>query len=71
VADFLDLDTLLAQMVLALGAALVLGNGFALVAARRGVKPKDAEGELRTGRAWFLLTVGVVISVWGAASLTG
>lgn len=70
-ADFLDLDTLLAQMVLALGAALVLGNGFALVAARRGVRPKDADGELRAGRAWFLLTVGLVISVWGAASLTG
>jgi len=45
------------------------GNGFALVANRRGMRPKDAEGELRTGRAWFLLAVGFVISVWGLASL--
>ncbi|MDX1691771.1 MAG: hypothetical protein R3290_12190 [Acidimicrobiia bacterium] len=68
-ADFFDLDTLLAQLVLALGAALVLGNGFALLANRRGMRPKDADGELRKGRAWFLTAVGLVIAVWGAASL--
>jgi hypothetical protein len=67
--DLLGLDTLLAQMILALGAALVAGNGYALVMAWRGVKPKGAEGDLRTGRAWFLLAVGLVIAVWGLASL--
>lgn len=67
--DILDLDSLFAQLILGLGAALVLGNGFALWMARRGVKPKGAQGELRRGRAWFLLTVGAVITAWGTASL--
>ena len=70
--DIFDLDTLLAQMVLAVGAALALGNGYALVMARRGVKPKGQEGELNRGRAWFLLAVGLVITWWGLGSiLTG
>jgi hypothetical protein len=67
--DIFDLDSLLAQLILGLGAALVVGNGYALLMARRGVKPKDAQGELRRGRAWFLLVVGVVIAVWGGTSL--
>jgi len=68
-ADFFDLGSLLAQLILALGAALVAGNGYALVMARRGVKPKNATGNLRKGRAWFLFAVGLVIAVWGLASL--
>ncbi|MBI5157871.1 MAG: hypothetical protein HZA58_07675 [Acidimicrobiia bacterium] len=67
--DLLGLDTLLAQIILALGAALVAGNGYALVMARRGKRPKGADGELRRGRAWFLLVVGIVMAYWGAASL--
>lgn len=67
--DILDLDSLFAQLILGLGAALVLGNGFALWMARRGVKPRNAQGELRRGRAWFLLAVGAVITAWGSASL--
>lgn len=67
--DIFDLDSLLAQLILGLGAALVIGNGFALVQAKRGVKPKGAEGDLRRGRAWFLLAVGLVIATWGATSL--
>lgn len=67
--DIFDLDSLVAQMILAVGAALVLGNAYALVMARRGVRPKGAEGDLRRGRAWFLLAVGVVIAAWAAASL--
>jgi hypothetical protein len=68
-ADFFDLDNLLAQLLLALGAALVAGNGYALFMARRGVKPKNANGELRRGRAWWLLGVGIVIALWAGASL--
>jgi len=67
--DILDLNSLFAQLVLALGAALVRGNWYAIVMARRGVKPKNIEGEFRPGRAWFLLAVGIVIGLWGAASL--
>jgi hypothetical protein len=67
--DIFDLDTLFAQLMLALGAALVIGNGYALVMAKRGVRPARAQGELRSGRAWFLIAVGLVIATWGLASL--
>jgi hypothetical protein len=67
--DIFDLDSLVAQLILAMGAALLIGNAYALVMARRGVRPKGAEGDLRRGRAWFLLAVGVVITAWSAASL--
>ena len=67
--DIFDLDTLLAQLILAVGAALLAGNAYALYMARRGVKPKKAQGELRRGRAWWLLIVGAVISGWALVSL--
>ena len=67
--DIFDLDRLLVLMLLAIGLALIAGNGFAIIQARRGKKPKDEEGEFRPGRAWWLLGVGVVMTVWGAASL--
>ena len=35
----------------------------------RGKRPKKAQGDFRPARAWFLLAVGAVISVWGLASL--
>ncbi len=69
--DILNLDTLLAQLVAALGAALVVGNGAAIYVHWRGKTPKRAPGEFRAPRAWFLLAVGLVIGVWGLASLLG
>jgi hypothetical protein len=67
--DIFDVDAIFAQLALALGAALVVGNGYALVMARRGVRPANAEGDLRRDRAWFLIAVGALISVWGLATL--
>lgn len=67
--DIFDFDNLFKQMVLALGAALVLGNGYAIYQHRRGRKPKGATGEFRPARAWWLLAVGVVIGGWGLASM--
>lgn len=67
--DIFDLDSLVAQLILAVGAALLIGNAYALIMAKRGVRPKGAEGDLRPGRAWFLLSVGAVITAWAAASL--
>ena len=67
--DILGLDTLLAQLILAVGAAMVLGNGFAIYQAKRGNAPKGVEGTFNTVRAWWLLSVGVLIAVWGIASL--
>ena len=68
ITELLGLDDLLAQMILALGAAMVLGNGWAIIQHRRGKAPKGA-GEFRAGRAWWLLAVGAFILLWGAASL--
>jgi hypothetical protein len=67
--DIFGLDNLLAQLVLALGAALAVGNGFALVAHRMGKRPKEQQGDLRRRRAWFLLIVGLVMSYWGLGSI--
>jgi hypothetical protein len=69
VSDIFDLNRLLVLMLLAIGLALVFGNGAAIIQARRGRKPKDEEGELHRGRAWWLLAVGVMMTVWGLASL--
>ncbi len=67
--DIFNVNELLAQLMLAVGAALVLGNGYALFVARRGVTPKGMEGDLRRGRAWWLVLVGLVITVWAGVSL--
>lgn len=67
--DIFDLDRLLVLMLLAIGLAMIAGNGFAIIQARRGKTPKGEEGDFRPGRAWWLLAVGVVMMVWGLASL--
>ena len=69
VVEALGLDALLGQFVVALGGALVLGNGYAIYKARRGERPQGEEGEFRPARAWWLLGVGIVILVWGLVSL--
>ena len=71
VVDFLGLNDLMAQLILAVGAAMVLGNGYAIYQARRGNAPKGAEGSFNPVRAWWLLGVGTLIAVWGVASLAG
>lgn len=67
--EFFDLDLLMKQIALAFGLAMFLGNLFAIVQHHRGKTPKDEEGELRTGRAYWLLAVGALIAVWAAVSL--
>ena len=71
ITELLGLDTLLAQLVLALGAAMVLGNGFALWKHRRGEAPAVEGAQFRKARAWWLLAVGTLISIWGVVSLIG
>lgn len=67
--DFLNLDLLIKQLALALGLAMLIGNGYAIYKHRKGEKPKDEEGDFRPGRAAWLISVGVLISLWGAISL--
>lgn len=69
VVDIFGLNDLLAQLILAVGTAMVLGNGFAIFQARRGNAPKGAEGTFNPIRAWWLLGVGILIALWGTASL--
>lgn len=68
--DVFDINALFPQLVLALGAALVGGNGLALWHHRQGRRPEGL-GPLRVGRARWLMVVGVVMSAWGLATLLG
>lgn len=67
--DIFNLDLLIKQLALALGLAMVIGNAYAIYKNRRNEKPKDEEGEFRPGRAYWLLSVGTLIALWGGISL--
>ena len=61
-------DKLLPSLLLALGAAMVVGYGMALL--RPPEKPK--KGELKRaplGRTVVMMAFGAVIAIWAAASL--
>lgn len=61
-------DDLLPYLVLALGAALVVGNGMALVRPPKQVK----KGELTrapVGRSAVMIAIGFVAAEWALASL--
>lgn len=66
--DLFDINSLFPQLVLALGAALVGGNGMALWHDRRGKRPEGL-GELRVGRARWLVVVGLIMAGWALATL--
>ena len=62
-------DNLLPYLVLALGGALLVGNGLALVRPR----PDATDGELPrapVGRTIVMMIVGGVATVWALATLT-
>lgn len=61
-------DNLLPLLVLALGAAMVMGNGLALV--RPPAQPRDGELERApAGRSVVMIGIGLVAAVWALASL--
>jgi len=70
VADQLFLgNDLLAWLMLALGGALALGNGLALVRPPR----EEREGDLArapVGRSVLMASVGLIAALWALASLT-
>ncbi len=62
-------EDLLAWLVLAIGGALALGNGLALVRPPR----QPREGELArapVGRSLVMGTLGLVAAIWALATLT-
>ena len=69
ITELLGLDDLLAQMILAVGAAMVIGNGFAIFQHARGKRPEGESGEFRAARAWWFVAVGLLIAIWGIGSL--
>ncbi|MGH3651128.1 MAG: hypothetical protein ACRDU9_10515 [Acidimicrobiia bacterium] len=57
-------------MILALGLALLIGNGVAWWKHRKGETPKGVEqAQYRPGRVVFLSVVGVVLTLWGGVTL--
>ena len=61
-------DNLLPYLVLALGAALVVGNGMALVRPPKQAK-KDELARAPLGRSAVMIAIGFVAAVWALASL--
>lgn len=69
--DFIGVDTLLAELILAIGLAVILGNGLAFYKNSRGEKPAgvDEQSEFRPSRALFLIAAGALMAAWGVASI--
>lgn len=61
-------EDLLPYLVLALGAAMVVGNGLALI--RPPEQPKEGELERApAGRSIVMIVVGAIAAIWALASL--
>jgi hypothetical protein len=61
-------DDLLPYLVLAIGAALLVGNGLALLRPR----PEQKEGELTrapVARTAVMMLIGLVATIWALATL--
>jgi len=64
-------DNLLGWLILALGGALALGNGLALVRPPPPDKGKDGDLERApVGRSLLMGGIGLVAAIWALASLT-
>ena len=69
-ADFLDIENLLPELILGLGLALLVGNGIAWWKHRQGQVPEGVEeAQYRPGRVRFLMIVGLIMAVWALVSL--
>lgn len=61
-------DDLLPLLVLALGAAMAVGNGLALV--RPPEEPREGElGRAPAARSVVMIAIGLVAAVWALVSL--
>ena len=61
-------DDLLAYLVLAIGGALVVGNGLAIV--RPPARPQEGDlDRAPVGRSLTMLVIGLVAAIWALASL--
>ena len=61
-------EDLLPYLILALGAALVFGNGLALVRPPKEVR-EDELARAPVGRSAVMIAIGFVAAIWALASL--
>lgn len=64
---FLGAD-LLAWLVLAIGGALAVGNGLALIRPPKNAREGDLD-QAPVGRSLAMLVIGVLAALWALASL--
>lgn len=69
-AEFFLGDDLLAWLLLALGAALVFGNGLALVRPPPERRDEDDLPRAPVGRSVLMLVIGLLAAIWALATLT-
>jgi hypothetical protein len=70
VTELLGIDDILPELVIGLGLALLIGNGLAWWKNRQGETPEGVtDAAYRPGRVRFLMSVGVVMTIWGVISL--
>jgi hypothetical protein len=70
VGELLDFDNLLPELIIALGLALLIGNGMAWWKNRQGKTPEGLDAALyRPGRVRFLAVVGGILLIWGGVTL--
>jgi hypothetical protein len=70
VGDLFDIEDLFPELVIALGLALLVGNGLGWWNHRRGRTPKGVEDpQFRAGRVAFLAVVGLLMTAWGLLTL--
>lgn len=62
-------EDLLAWLVLAIGAALAVGNALALIRPPEMKRNDDDLAQAPKGRAIAYIVVGVIAAVWGLATL--
>ncbi|NND85124.1 MAG: hypothetical protein HKN46_08245 [Acidimicrobiia bacterium] len=67
--DILGLDSLFAEMLLGVGLAMVIGNGFAWWKHRREETPDFEGAQFRPGRVIFLGSIGLFIATWAGITL--
>ena len=68
-AEILGLDTLVTQMILAIGLALLAGNAWAAFRHLKGRPPPGQRGDFRPRRAIFLIMAGALMVIWSLVSM--
>ena len=58
-------------LLLALGAALVVGNGLAMIKPRVEPRTEHELNRAPIGRSLLMVAIGMIVSIWALATLVG